>query len=571
MKLSRRNAVIAGAAALALGAGGYIMSQDKTHPRARLNPKTGKRYNVLFVFSDQERDWSLYPDGFIDKHTPARAWLRDNGTRFTRFNTPSPICSTARGMVYSGVHSQNNGVWDNVPILYASPLSRDVPTLGTMFQDAGYITGYAGKWHLSRMSESPDEAEAQEINATIKSYGFMETDNRQEVDGPITGWKYDERTVAQSLGFVKRRATDEAPWFLAVNLLNPHDIMYYTANDAMTASRVSEFPDKSARPPIEDPLYKEDLGYELTQNYGPTTFGTRPNAVVEYGKAFSESMGHMPYDDLAAGREMQNYYWNCTRDSDRHLKTLLDGLRASGALEDTIIVFTSDHGELLGTHGLRGKGTGAYRESSHVPALIVHPAGNKGGTNDAILGHTDWAPTLLALAGVNPDDLFAQLPMLVGRDFSSLVFDPAAIWSRGQDGMLLHWTSIAFAEHRNVRRFSEALKINGPKRMLEIKSMLDEGLKNRSQMRGIYDGRWKFSRYCSPLDMSQPGSFDALMSSHDIELYDTQSDPGEVQNLATQAPAMRGEIERLNASLNRLIAKEIGKDDCGFLPPFVKI
>ncbi len=83
---------------------------DLAHPRARFSTPTGERLNVLLVVSDQERGWELYPKGFIEKHAPARAWLRDNGVSFTKYNTPTPICSTARGVIYSGVHSMNNGV-----------------------------------------------------------------------------------------------------------------------------------------------------------------------------------------------------------------------------------------------------------------------------------------------------------------------------------------------------------------------------------------------------------------------------------------------------------------------------
>jgi arylsulfatase A-like enzyme len=139
---------------------------SRTQPVANFTPH-GDQLNVLFIVSDQERGWHLYPTGFFDTYTPARAWLRDHGVHFTGFNTPTPICSTARGLIYSGLHSMNNGVFDNVPLPYASPLRTDVATLGTAFMDAGYLTGYAGKWHLSRMHEQvTDSAEAQANNAT---------------------------------------------------------------------------------------------------------------------------------------------------------------------------------------------------------------------------------------------------------------------------------------------------------------------------------------------------------------------------------------------------------------------
>jgi arylsulfatase A-like enzyme len=540
---------------------------DPAHPRARFSESAGKRLNVLLVVSDQERGWELYPSGFIDAHTPARTWLRDNGVSFVRYNTPSPICSTSRGLIYTGVHSMNNGVWENVPIMYASPLSHAVPTLGTLFQDAGYITGYAGKWHLSRMSETPTAAEAVENNKTIRSYGFMETDLEEETDGALSGWQHDARTVERALAFMTRREADDQPWFLAVNLLNPHDVMYYTSGDEMTRSRVSPFPDRSARPPIEDPLYAEDLGYDLFENYGPATFGSRPDAVTEYHLTISEAMGYLDYSDHEAGRDMQNYYWNCTRDSDRHLQTLLDHLRSTGRLEDTIIVLTSDHGELLGVHGMRGKGTFAARESARIPAVIVHPHGRRGAECDALTTHIDLAPTLLGLVGVKQDEVREQLPMLVGRDFSAFVFNPDAAWSR-EDGVLLHWTAILYQDHRNVRGFDKVRSLDPADRLPLVVELMRTGLQRRGQMRGVYDGRWKFQRYSAPHATSQPATYEELLRTHDVELYDTETDPGETRNLAAEPNQWSAEIERLNAMVNRLIAAEVGVDDGSFVPTF---
>jgi arylsulfatase A-like enzyme len=538
---------------------------SRTQPVANFTPH-GDQLNVLFIVSDQERGWHLYPTGFFDTHTPARAWLRDHGVHFTGFNTPTPICSTARGLIYSGLHSMNNGVFDNVPLPYASPLRTDVATLGTAFMDAGYLTGYAGKWHLSRMHEQvTDSAEAQANNATIRSYGFMETELEEESDGALAGWRYDARTVDHATRFMARHANDEQPWMLAVNLVNPHDIMYYTAGDEMTASRVSQFPDVSARPPLDDPLYAEDLGYELTDNYGPRTSVGRPGAVDEFRLTFDEVLGHMPFDDVDAGREMQNYYWNCTRDSDRHLQRLLATLRDIGQLERTIIAFTSDHGEMLGTHGMRGKGTTAFREASTVPGIIVHPHGRRGVTNDALLSHTDWMPTMLSLAGVPAEQVADQLPSLVGFDFSAAVFDDTEL-TRPGGAMLLHWTSLAYVEHRNIRRFEVARQLPPDERMPQILALMDSALDNRSQMRGVFDGRWKFQRYGSPLHLTPPTTFDELLAHWDVDLYDTDADPGEVTNLALHAEQWKEQMMTLNAQLNSLLAAEVGVDDGSYNP-----
>jgi arylsulfatase A-like enzyme len=535
------------------------------HPRAHL-PVQARRPNVLLVVSDQERGWELYPDGFVDRHLPARAWLRNHGVELTRYITPTPICSTSRGVIYTGAHSMTNGVWENTPIPYASPLGRNVPTLGTLFQDAGYVTGYAGKWHMSAMKEHTDDAEAREVQRTLRSYGFMDTANTHEVDGALVGWQHDAATVEQSLAFVQRHHGGDRPWFLAVNLLNPHDIMYFTSGDEMTASRASSFPDRSERPPFDDPLYAQDLGYELTESYGAERFDDRPAAVREYHLTISESMGYLDYGDHAAGREMQNYYWNCTRDSDRHLSTLLDGLRTMRALDDTVIVFTSDHGEMLGAHGMRGKGTYAARETTRVPFVVVHPNAPHGAQSDALASHVDLAPTMMALAGVDVTDLASQLPTLVGHDVSASVFEPTRQTSR--NALLLHWTNIVFQDHRSVRGFDAVRKMDPEQRLPAVLELMRAAMANRGQMRGVADGRWKFQRYCAPYELSQPATFDELLATHDIELYDTLDDPAETTNLATNATAWRSEIEQLNGLTNSLIAREVGVDDGAYLPRF---
>ena len=572
MRITRRAALISASVA-GIGGASWWATRSGNAPRGRFTQKPGKRHNILFVLSDQERAWEMYPSGFIDKHTPARAWLRDNGVNFMRFQTPNALCSPARGVIVSGAHSPQNGLWDNTPLPYSTPLHVDRPTIGSLLQDAGYITGYAGKWHLSHtpIKDVATAKDRQAFTQTIKSYGFTESEVDVELDGPLGGWEHDGRTVDQAIAFLQRRKSDDTPWFLSVNLLNPHDVMFYTSGDAMTKSRVSQFPDASSRPALQDPLYAEDLGYPLSDHFGPASYGDRPPAVREFDLGFSEALGYFPYDDPVAGRDMQNFYWNCTRDCDRHLARLLDTVRSMNLINNTIIVFTSDHGEILGTHGVRGKGPGVFREQSHVPAIIVHPEAAKGIEVTTPLSHVDWVPTLLSFAGVAEDDLKAQMPMVVGRDFSSVVFNPARSHSRDDDGVLMMWTSLVFQNHKSVRAFDKARRLSGPQKILAMRELMQQGLPKRGHMRAIYDGRWKFARYSSPLEIGQPQTFAELRAGYDLELYDTLSDPSELTNLAAKPAAVEEILTSLNRRLNLLIDQEIGVDDGSFLPIFIKI
>jgi arylsulfatase A-like enzyme len=571
MAISRRKWLGYGAlAAAGIGALAWYGKQPGPRPRARFAAQKSRPLNILLVVSDQEFAWDLYPQGFIEKHTPARTWLRENGLTFTNAQTPTPICSTARGVIYTGAHSPTNMLWDNVPLPYASPLRADIPTLGTMMLDAGYVTGYSGKWHLSMLDEQDPAKSSANSLAEIKSYGFIDTEAASELDGPLAGYLYDKRTVDQALRFVDRNKGGGKPWFQAVNLVNPHDIMYYTSGDAMTKTRIIDFPDKNARPP-EDPIYQEDLGYDLTANYGPKTFGNRPDAVREFGLTFEGSMGALSYDDVDAGREMQNYYWNCTRDCDRHLMRLIDGLRASGELERTIIIFTSDHGEILGTHGLRGKGTSPIRESVRVPLTIVHPDGPKDAATASLVTHIDLAPTLLAFAGVKADEVKEQLPTITGRDYSALLTDRAGTYSRDGDGILYHWTSFAYLNHRSLARFGEARKKNAASRTIELTQMLRENTWKRGLMRGSSNGQYKFARYFNAHEHERPTSWTDLVKNNDLELYDLLVDPAETNNLAANPEAHRETLLAMNLLTNKLAAAEIGPDDGKHMPIFARL
>lgn len=570
MKITRRGLMIAGG----IGAGGagvtaWALSRAKRpapRPRADLKARREGQLNVLLVVSDQERSWDDYPPGFIAQHCPARHWLLENGTYLANAHTPIQLCSMARGVLYSGQHAPRNGVWENVPVANADDLSPSAPTLGTLFQDAGYITGYAGKWHLSDLERRGAKTAVRE---TIASYGFDEVGADREFDGPLIGFGQDASIANQANEFLKRRNGEDRPWFLAVNLVNPHDIMYYTAGADMTRSRRVTFPDEVNRPP-SDPFYTQDLGYDVIGSWGPDTRSGKPEAVNEYARSMETIFGAMPFDQPAIARDFQNYYWNCTRDCDRHLGAVLSALRASGELDRTVIVFTSDHGELLGAHGLRGKGTSGYREGSRVPTVIVHPDGARGVRNDGLVSHLDFAPTLLAFAGVAQARLQEHFPFLPGIDVSALAQNAAARSPRDGLGVLLYWTSLAFLDHHAPLAFKPVFESKGVERLLAYRraiGAIDWG--KRGHMRGLFDGRYKFMRYFKPADHHAPTAWEDLTARNDLEFYDTLTDPNEANNIALD-PASRDLVLASNLRVNALIRREIGVDDGAFLPDFVR-
>ena len=571
MSLSRRKLLGGIGAATAAGVVGVGLGMHgRKQPRLDLAVVAGsKPYNILLVTSDQEQGWSLLPQGLIDTHCPGRARLQRESLSFSRALTPTPVCSTARAVLYTGQHSQNNGVWDNIPLPYAPTLKRDAPTLGTLMGAAGYHTAYFGKWHLSRLYGHKHAAwTPEQVRDEIQSFGFDEVGTTHEHDGVLGGHRDDTDTTDRAVAFLQAKAGHEKPWFAAVNIVNPHDIMYFTSGPEMTATRKINYPDDLARPP-QTAIYQQDLGYPLPANFGPVDLSTRVPAATEYALCDEIAMGQLPYDNERVCREFVNYYYNCIRESDLHIVRLLDALDASGQADNTIVIFTADHGEMLGVHGLRGKGALPYREAMQVPLLVRHPQFAAAASTTALASHIDMAPTLLGLAGVPADSVKREVPELVGRDLSGVILRRDTQAPRGEedDGLLMHWTSFIYQDHVAALAFDEERKKSGATNLLVLRKPQFRGLiTKRGQMRGVYDGRYKFARYFAPTQHHTPRTWEELIARNDLELYDTQEDPGETRNLAREPEAVRELVMTMNAKLNRLIKREVGSDDGHHLP-----
>ena len=103
-------------------------------------------------------------------------------------------------------------------------------------------------------------------------------------------------------------------------------------------------------------------------------------------------VGIVPNED-ARWQRLNNYYLNCIRDADRHVVEILDELDDLGLVDNTIVIYTSDHGELAGAHGLSGKGATAYREQNNVPLIVAHPKFQGGKRCKAVTSHIDIPTT----------------------------------------------------------------------------------------------------------------------------------------------------------------------------------
>lgn len=574
-----RRAVVKGGGAL-LGAGLLAQapsagahSTAPAAPQALTPPdRPPGGYNILFILVDQEHFFERWPFP-----VPGREWLKRNGVTFTNHQAASCVCSPARSTIYNGAHIQHTGIFDNLNALYQPDMSTKLRTLGHRLAGLGYYASYQGKWHLSANLDvvaHAIDAPFAKYREIIESYGFDDFFGVGDInDKGLGGYTYDDTTTAAVTSWMRTKGTrlNEAgnPWFLAVNFVNPHDVMYVNSDlpGETVQGRHSAFP--IFRPP-SDEIYSatwDEVPLPATRSQ-PFDAPGRPKGQQIYQEVQDLLVGAWPDEDRR-WRVLRDYYYNCIRDCDRQVVAVLDALRQTGAADNTIIVFNADHGELAGHHQMRGKGNCTYRQQNHVPLMVVHPAYPGGLECRAVTSQIDLAPTLLALTGAEPAALATASDGLKGRDFTGLLAAPeAAAPDALRPAALFNYNMLSFQDARWSARmvdFMDSTKV-------PTKEKIDAALANepdfhdRCAIRSIFDGRYRFSRYFSPLDFNDPTTWEALFARNDVELYDLAADPEETDNLALDRARFGDLVMAMNATLRARIAEEVGVDDGGFLP-----
>ena len=529
-------------------------------------------YNILFILVDQEHFFERWP-----MPVPGREWIKQNAITFANHQAASCVCSPARSTIYTGEHIQHTGIFDNAGSLWQADMSTDVKTIGHRVATLGYHAAYQGKWHLSNNLDQVKEAidaPFADYRKIIQSYGFEDFFGVGDInDTTLGGYNYDDTTTA----FVTRwlRTKGEAlraagkPWYLAVNFVNPHDVMYVNSDlpDQTIQGKSHSMP--IARPPADE-IYQatwDAVPLPATRGQSFDAPG-RPRGQKIYQEVQDVLVGPWPDEDRR-WRLLRNYYYNCIRDCDQEVVRVLDSLKANGMDKNTIIVFTADHGELGGNHQMRGKGNCAYRQQNHLPLMIVHPAYPGGKTCKAVTSQIDLAPTLLALTGADPAALRKAGADLKGRDFSALMATPdKAAFDSLRPASLFNYNMLSFQDAKWARKMEEYMRSAKVPVAQKIKELIkvEPDFHDRCGIRSAFDGRYRFSRYFSPLDFNTPTTYESLTAKNDLELYDLQEDAEEVHNLAADPKANRDLVMAMNAKLNSRIADEVGDDNGSFLP-----
>lgn len=480
------------------------------------------------------------------------------------------MCTSSRSVMLTGLTTVDNGMFENCDMPYVKNLSTKIPTVGHMLRKLNYYTAYKGKWHLNRNFDHNDEVL---LTKEMEEYGFADYYHPGDIIGhTLGGYTYDHLVAGSAVTWLRKRGSalteEQKPWALFVSLVNPHDVMYFNTDTAgEKVQDTGHLLNHAARAP-NHPLYKATWDEPLPKSLlEPMKAPGRPKAHGEFIKCWDYYLGHIPLEE-DRWRRFNDYYINCTRAVDLQLNTLLTELDALGLSENTVIIFTSDHGEAAGSHGLHGKGPFAYKETMHLPMMVVHPDVDGGQDCKSLTGHIDFVPTLLSMAGASPTRI-AEIAgrELPGKDFSPVLTSPGdAKVHAVRDSVLFTFSGIATNDSEVMRIASEA-KLLGKKPIVQlVKEGYWPDMKKRGSVRTMFDGRHKFSRYFSPLDRNSPKTIDELYQWNDVELFDHKDDAEEVNNLAADKSRNAEIIMTMNAKLEAIIRAEIGKDDGREMP-----
>ena len=556
-----------GMAALALTAGSSL--QIAQAAREKVPGQSGHGpLNILMIVTDQERH--LRPDELpLGYRLPGHEKLMSRGITFDNHQIGSCVCTPSRAVIYTGQHIQHNGMFDNTNFPWSTDLSTDIPTLGDMMRQQGYYSAYKGKWHLTDAFETANKLHMPKriLVEEMEEYGFSDYFGIGDVIGHTEGgYLHDGVITSMTKSWLRGKGSnlgaENKPWFMAVNLVNPHDVMFYNTDLPGQPPQQAETAMMHLNRDPSTGQYSQQWDPKLPVSRNqPVTGKDRPAAHENFAVGRSALVGRVPNED-DRWRRLNNYYLNCLQDADRHVLGILDELDDLGMSDNTIVIYTADHGELGGAHGLSGKGATAYREQQNVPFIVSHPAYPGGKHCKAVTSHVDIATTLIGLTGGKAPSQ-ANLP---GKDISPLLRDPeSASFDAIRPGALYNYSMLAFVDGDFLSKVSQFIRDGGKPSEIPEKNWRPN-LAKRGAIRSVYDGRYKLNRYFSPQEHHTPKSIEALFANNDVELFDLVTDPNEMNNLAMDRRGNGDLLVAMNDKLNALIESEVGEDDGQMMP-----
>ena len=445
--------------------------------------------NLLFIGVDQLRHDVVGPDKSVPVETPNLDRLMARGASFSRTYATSPLCTPARASMFTGDYAFRHGMGTNCDMYHAlgTELREPERLIHRDLQHAGYRCGFVGKWHVGVAKTPADYGFEGDVPAgygnltKTESYSrYLAEHNLRYVVEPTLFFNPDQQTLAggrwrgpvgstpcyfqtsQAIEMLDDFAGDDRPFFLSLQYWDPHgphlipdDFWQFTNRDSISVW--DNFKDDLTGKPRRVKRERDDF------------YRSHPRTDAELIEYIGLYCDHVALLDSQIGR-------------------LLDHLHRTGLIDETLIVFTSDHGDMTGAHGgLIDKGL-PYEEAMRVPMVFSHPS-LAAQSHQALALNMDILPTALGLMGLDPAPRHAQ-------DLSPIIRNPARA---GRDYLLAEYHGLRFLYSQRIL---------------------------------VSDDNWKY--------IFSPGD--------DDELYDLNSDPGELENVAA-APAATAKLEEMRQAM----------------------
>lgn len=462
-RMSRRRLLqamgAAGVAAAAVGAGvgagatpAAAAPMQPFRPRGRLK----RRPNFLIFMVDEMRHAPVYESvetrAWRARNLNAQNWLKSNALEFTNHHIMAAACQPSRASIYTGQYPTFHGV-SQTSGSAKSAIEDDlywlqpgtVPTLGNYFRAAGYDTYWKGKWHIS-------DGDIYQPG----SYNPMPSYNQNSIRDPYLESIYVESGMLEQYGFTGwigpephgsnplnsgssapgGRGRDEVfaqwgteallqlrdsnkPWLLVNSFVNPHDITLW--GDLSIAAGNFYLEQQLLGSDVPNNLFSPE--YAASKN---EDLSTKPTAQASYRDQYPTA-----FQPLRDTDRYERFYYQLQKNVDDQISKVIQTLTGDKEqYRDTIVVFLSDHGEQLGSHGgLFQKWSQAYDETVKVPFIFHNPViFDRAEQSDIVTSHADFLPTMLGLAGLDEAALRKQLRRthtqvlpLVGRDLSGYI------------------------------------------------------------------------------------------------------------------------------------------------------
>lgn len=316
-----------------------------------------ERPNIIYIMTDQQSATAMSCAGNPDVHTPNMDRLAERGVRFDNAYCALPLSGPSRAAMFTGYTPTEIGMQKNGTHMPDSLRSR---TLGTLMEQAGYTTAYAGKWHVHTNSLPGKQAFGFENLHGHNDYGLAES----------------------AVDFLRRK--HDKPFFLVASFDNPHNICEYARGQKLPYALIKE-------PALEDCP-------NLPDNFHVAPYDAD---VLAYEKSLSyrlyPTQGYTPDD----WRRYRNAYFRLVETVDSEIGKIIDELDRQNLWKNTVIIFTSDHGDGAGAHQWNQK-TVLYEEVANIPFIVCLPQGKNGGKvlPQLINNGVDLLPSICDWAGI---------------------------------------------------------------------------------------------------------------------------------------------------------------------------